>query len=93
MVIRVSLQLEEKVISYELWCIPRVSDLHRLINSVFQLSFQAIVLKIVYSLKLQEHYDICHDVEHKSFSSKNEVNDREIQSLATSERDQSVMKE
>lgn len=93
MVIRMTLQLEEKVISYELWCIPRVSDLHRLIYSVFHLSLQSIVLKIIYSLKLLEHNDICQDVEQKSFSSKYEVNDCEIQSLAASERDQSVVKE
>ncbi len=87
-----TLQLEENVIGYELRRIPRMSDLNRLIDSIFQLSLQSIVLKVVYSLKLQENYDVCQNVEQESFSAKYEINGCEVQSFATSERDESIIK-
>jgi hypothetical protein len=50
-----SLQLEKKVVSNNLWCVPRMRYLDGLVDTVHHLPLKPVVLQVIDSLELLEH--------------------------------------
>ena len=65
-----TLQFEKKIVCDELWSIPRMSDLDWLVDTIFKLSEQSIVLQVVDCLKLQKDYYVRKDVEKQTLASE-----------------------
>ena len=65
-----TLQFEKKVVCDKLWCIPRMSDLDWLVDTIFELSEESIVLQVVDCLELQKDYYVRKDVEKQTLPSE-----------------------